>query len=136
MFDALAARTVTPLSIVCLCAAWCGVCRQYQVDFQAIVQSWELAHTPLSWAWVDVEDDAHLLPDALDVQTFPTVLIAQGEQVLFWGPVLPQTAHLTQLLQRCAKQPSSAQTHHGDDVAQALWQLVRNAPIWHEVRSA
>ena len=83
------------LRVVCLCAAWCGVCRDYRATFDA---AW--AETPAStrFAWVDIEDDAELLDD-VDVENFPTLLIARGEHTLFFGTITPQPATLARLLQ-------------------------------------
>lgn len=45
------------------------------------------------FAWVDIEDEADVLGD-LDVDNFPTLLIARGDAIGFYGTVLPhlQTA--------------------------------------------
>lgn len=81
-------------SVVCLCAAWCGVCREYQPGFDALA-----AKVPsVQWAWVDVEDHDDIV-GALDVETFPTLLIAQGDEVVFFGPLLPQLPVLARLVQ-------------------------------------
>lgn len=53
---------------------------------------------PLRVHWIDIEDDADLVGD-LDVQTFPTLVIAAGPQVLFEGAVTPQPETLRRLLQ-------------------------------------
>ena len=50
------------------------------------------------FAWVDVEDHADLVGE-LDVQTFPTVLIADAGGVQFLGPVTPQANVLLRLLE-------------------------------------
>jgi thiol-disulfide isomerase/thioredoxin len=79
--------------VVCLCADWCNVCRQYRPVFDALA----LEHPDIAFEWLDVEDEAETLGD-LDVETFPTVLICDGPQVRFYGPVLPQAAALAGLL--------------------------------------
>lgn len=83
------------LQVVCLCAAWCGVCRDYRATFDAAA-----ADTPASmrFAWVDIEDDAALLDD-VDVENFPTLLIADRGRTLFFGTITPQPATLARLLQ-------------------------------------
>jgi thiol-disulfide isomerase/thioredoxin len=81
------------LRVVCLCAAWCGVCRDYRATFDAAA-----AETPARFAWIDIEDDAELLDD-VDVENFPTLLIAKGERTLFFGTITPQPAMLARLLQ-------------------------------------
>jgi hypothetical protein len=48
--------------------------------------------------WVDVEDQAALV-DGVDVDNFPTVLIASGEGPRFFGPLTPQPDILARLVQ-------------------------------------
>lgn len=95
---------VSPLSpdaptpwVVCLCAAWCGTCRDYRAIFDALVQQ----HPEVRFEWVDIEDEADLAGD-LDVETFPTVLVAQGAEPRFLGPILPHAGVLTRLLEDVA----------------------------------
>ncbi|MGV3569207.1 MAG: thioredoxin family protein [Ramlibacter sp.] len=82
-----------PWWVVCLCAAWCGVCREWQPVFEQQAR----AHPGVRFAWVDVEDEAEALGD-IDVETFPTVLVAHGTRVLFMGPIAPGGAQLGRLL--------------------------------------
>ena len=81
--------------VFCLCAAWCGTCRDYDSVFRTIAQ----AHDDYRFVWVDIEDESDAIGD-LDIETFPTVLVADGEQVRFFGPVLPAASHLRSLLNR------------------------------------
>lgn len=80
--------------VFCLCAAWCNVCQQYRAGFEALA--------PLApWArfvWVDIEDEEQALGD-VDVETFPTLLIADPQGVRFFGPMAPQPALVLRLLQ-------------------------------------
>jgi thioredoxin 1 len=46
-----------------------------------------------------VEDGADALDD-LDIETFPTLLVSDGTTLLHAGPLLPQAAHLLQLVRR------------------------------------
>lgn len=80
--------------VVCLCAAWCGVCRDYTAIFEAL----RAANPALSFVWVDVEDEADWLGD-LDIETFPTLVVADAAQVRFAGPMLPKAEALQRLLQ-------------------------------------
>jgi hypothetical protein len=48
--------------------------------------------------WVDIEDNDELLGD-LDVQNFPTLLIARGAHPLFLGTVTPHAQTLLRLVQ-------------------------------------
>ena len=51
----------------------------------------------LRFAWVDVEDEADAMGD-VDIETFPTVLIAREGKPLFFGPVLPSGTQFTRLI--------------------------------------
>ena len=79
--------------VVCLCAQWCGTCREYRPLFDGLAR----AHPDVRFVWVDIEDDAGLVGD-LDVETFPTLLIARDRTALFLGPLLPQAPVLARLL--------------------------------------
>lgn len=79
--------------VVCLCAAWCRVCEAYQPGFAA-----RAASPGLSFHWLDIEDEADHLGD-LDIETFPSLLVLQGDRPRFFGPVLPQPEALDRLLQ-------------------------------------
>ena len=63
------------LDIVCLCADWCGTCREYAQVFEALQQALP-AHR---YRWIDIEDEADALGD-IDIETFPTLLVAHGGQ--------------------------------------------------------
>ena len=80
-------------SVVCLCAAWCGVCRQYEADFRALQQQFP----QVRFVWLDVENEEELVGD-LDVETFPTLLIAHLDRPMFLGPLLPQIKVLERLI--------------------------------------
>jgi thioredoxin len=79
--------------VVCLCAEWCGTCRDYREPLRRVAQGFP-EH---AFAWIDIEDDAELAGD-LDIETFPTLLVLSGEQVMFYGPVLPGEEALKRLL--------------------------------------
>jgi thioredoxin reductase (NADPH) len=84
--------------VVALCAAWCTTCREFSLVFEAVSQS--RPHATL--VWVDIEDDAALVGD-LDVDTFPTLAIFEGETLRHYGPVLPQAA----LVERMVDEPGA-----------------------------
>ena len=52
----------------------------------------------MRFVWLDVEDREDVAGD-LDIETFPSILVAQGEQARFLGPVLPQAGVLARMLQ-------------------------------------
>lgn len=106
------------LHVISLCAQWCGTCRDWKPVIDEVAST--LPH--LRWRWLDTEDEAALLGD-LDVETLPTVLVGRGDQVLFFGPVLPRVELLTRLLGTLSE-PEHAAPQVDDEVA-ALWQRLR-----------
>lgn len=89
----VAAPSAQAWCVVCLCAAWCGVCRQYEAEFRALQQQFP----QVRFVWLDVEDEEALVGD-VDVETFPTLLIAHQDRPMFLGPLLPQIKVLERLL--------------------------------------
>ncbi|CAM3996081.1 thioredoxin domain-containing protein [Roseateles saccharophilus] len=83
------------LYVACLCAAWCRTCESYQQIFEATCA--ELPQAGLHVRWIDIEDEAELIGD-LDIETFPTLLIADDTQVRFAGPLAPQPETLRRVL--------------------------------------
>jgi thioredoxin-like negative regulator of GroEL len=79
--------------VVCLCAEWCGTCRDYRAPLQAVAAT----HRQHAFAWIDIEDEAELAGE-IDIETFPTLLVLARDQVLFYGPVLPGEEGLRRLL--------------------------------------
>lgn len=79
--------------VVCLCAEWCGACREYRPLFEQVARS----HPAFRFAWVDIEDHADIADD-FDVETFPTLLIADAAGTRFLGPLLPHAETLARLL--------------------------------------
>lgn len=82
-----------PLLVACLCAQWCGVCRDYRSTFDQVAE----AFPDLRFVWVDIEDQADLV-DPVEVENFPTLLIAAGTGPRFFGPVTPHKETLVRLL--------------------------------------
>ena len=85
----------TPVLVACLCAQWCRTCDSYREVFEQAISA--LRDAGIEGMWVDVEDQADAL-GAVDVEDFPTLLIARGDQVLFFGPVMPHASTLTRML--------------------------------------
>lgn len=79
--------------VVCLCAEWCGVCRDYRQRFQQV----QAQFPDVQFLWIDVEDEADML-DPLDVDDFPTLLLAVGDRPHFFGPLTPQAETLARLI--------------------------------------
>jgi len=86
--------------IACLCAGWCGSCRDYATAFAA----WAERSPEHHFVWIDIEDQADLVGD-LDIDNFPTLLIQRCSTVCFFGPVEPDTRLAERLLQ--AQTPKS-----------------------------
>ena len=108
-----AGRTDDALWVVCLCAEWCGACREYQPLFAQVAS----AHPALRFAWVDIEDHAELA-DAFDVETFPTLVVAGIDGTRFVGPLLPHAATLSRMLS--ALQPPKPNAGEVDVLLAAL----------------
>lgn len=83
-----------PLLVACLCAQWCGTCTEYQQLFAQLQADFPGAY----FVWVDIEDEADLV-DPVEVENFPTILIAQGAQPRFFGTVMPHLETLRRLIQ-------------------------------------
>lgn len=107
--------------VICLCAAWCGVCREWDPVFRQLARK----HPEVQFAWVDVEDEDQAMGDT-EVETFPTVLIAQGSEPHFFGPVPPSAPQLARLLARLQAQ---AQPHTPSSDAQSRALLQRLRPV-------
>ncbi len=110
------------LVVACLCAGWCSTCETYRPVLR------QLASQQPAWlvAWIDIEDDADALgDDALDIQTFPTLLLLRAGVPLFYGPLLPQAATLSRLLAAVANNSlaPSAAANAPAAMAAAVWRL-------------
>ena len=85
--------------IVCLCAEWCGVCRDYADGFRNTAMHFPAA----GFHWLDIEQEADNLGE-LDVENFPTLLIKRRDWVLFYGTMPPSPTHLKRILQAFVQQ--------------------------------
>jgi hypothetical protein len=70
--------------VAVLCAAWCRTCG----EFRPVIDALAAARPGLRVLWIDIEDDAALCDD-LDIDDFPTLLVARGDVPLFFGASLP-----------------------------------------------
>ncbi|MDB5774774.1 MAG: thioredoxin [Herbaspirillum sp.] len=71
--------------VACLCAAWCGSCREYETAFRQLAER----HPQHYFVWIDIEDQADVVGD-FDIDDFPTLLIQRGPIVTFFGPMEPE----------------------------------------------
>lgn len=83
--------------LACLCAAWCRLCDDYAAVFEPVTGELAAAGATLRCHWIDIEDEAELVGD-FDVETFPTIVIADAQGVRFAGPLTPQADTLRRLL--------------------------------------
>lgn len=96
--------TSTPVLVACLCAQWCGVCRDYRSRFVQVQTQIQATHPQVRFLWIDIEDEADLL-HPLDVEDFPTLLLANGPEARFFGPLTPQVETLVRMVQTQAINP-------------------------------
>ena len=91
--------TTAPLLVACLCAQWCRTCDAYRDTLAAVRDAMRIGHpdAAMRFVWIDIEDESELVGD-LDIEDFPTILLARGDQVLFFGPVLPHAQTLDGLV--------------------------------------
>ena len=109
--------------VICLCAEWCGVCREWRAAFEQAAAG----HPGVRFAWIDVEDQAEAMGD-VDVETFPTLLVAGAGRPVFFGPVLPSAAQFPRLLANLLA-PGAPSATPGAEVAalfQRLLVVLRN----------
>lgn len=106
------------LLVACLCADWCGTCREYKPRFEQI----QAAFPGVVFVWVDVEDESELV-DPIEVENFPTLLMANRERVQFFGTVLPHPETLQRLIETQLAPDAGAQPHAPmvASLAQRLW---------------
>lgn len=109
------------LRVVCLCAEWCSACRAWRPDWDTAAAR----HPRHRWQWLDIEDEPDLMDAVgLDIETFPTVLVAHEGRALFLGAVPPQRAFVDHLVARLADADAAPAgvTPQAQALAQALWQ--------------
>ena len=106
------------LSVICLCAEWCGTCRDYHSGFNGLAE-----HFPhVRFTWVDIEEHADVMGD-LDVENFPTLLILRNELVLFFGTMLPHLGHLRRTIESFLEQtPEQSRAYAFSSPERRDWQ--------------
>ena len=83
--------------VACLCAGWCHLCDDYRAVLRAVAAEMSPCAADLQWHWIDIEDEADLIGE-IDVETFPTLVIADADTVRFAGPLMPHPDMLRRLL--------------------------------------
>ncbi len=97
MLRAMIPAAPSVLHVACLCAGWCRTCDSYRPVFEEAVAALRAGHPALRAHWIDIEDEAELVGD-YDVETFPTLVVADAQAVRFAGPLTPQPETLQRLL--------------------------------------
>ncbi|MGN6389444.1 MAG: thioredoxin family protein [Burkholderiaceae bacterium] len=104
--------------VACLCADWCDVCKQYRPGFAALAAQ----HPDKLFLWIDIEDHADVVGD-LDVDNFPTLLMQRGDQVAFYGPLLPDVQIAARMLAAYARMsPEALRAELASSPQRRAWQ--------------
>lgn len=93
----------TEILVACLCAQWCGTCNEYAPLFDQLQKNYPLAQ----FVWIDIEDEADLV-DPVEVENFPTILIATHNVARFFGTVTPHIETLRRLIDSHATDSGSS----------------------------
>jgi thioredoxin 1 len=112
------------LLVACLCAQWCSTCREYQPLFSQL----QAEYADAQFVWIDIEDQADLV-DPLEVDNFPTLLIASGGQARFFGTLTPHIETLRRLLQTQSAAPTSTVRDTGVHALVARLMARRALPV-------
>lgn len=94
------------IHVACLCAAWCHLCKDYAPVFEQVCSEVERSGVALRRHWIDIEDEAEFVGD-FDVETFPTIVVADAGGVRFAGPLAPQPETLRRLLRATMQEPAA-----------------------------
>ena len=97
--------------VACLCAEWCGSCRDYRATFDSLATHFA---GRACFVWVDIEDEADAL-GAIDIDDFPSLLIADGDAVRFFGAVTPQPQTAVRLIHQALLGELGGQTDAAAD---------------------
>ena len=89
-----------PWLVACLCAGWCRTCDEVRPTFEELARE----RPDMRFAWIDIEEESDALgPLALDVENFPTLLVANGPEVRFYGTVLPHAGTIGRTIDAARK---------------------------------
>ena len=113
----LRARLALPdtVLVACLCADWCGTCREYRPKFSELA-----SHFPqCAFVWIDIEETPELAGDE-DIENFPTLLIQADPGIAFYGPMLPHIGHLERLLETILQADAGEYRANGPNVLELL----------------
>jgi thioredoxin-like negative regulator of GroEL len=114
--DAPADPTADRLLVACLCARWCQLCNSYRATFEAAAAR----HPGHRFVYVDIEDEADIV-GAVDVENFPTLLIAEGGALRFLGVITPQPETLERMVRAAEERNLPPPSHElADDELRQL----------------
>jgi len=54
------------------------------------------------FSWIDIEDESDLV-DPIEIETFPTLLVARNGELIFFGSLLPHVETLERLVRNSLK---------------------------------
>ena len=110
--------------VACLCAEWCSVCRDYESVFRQV----ESALPQARFLWVDIEEQSDLV-DPIEIDDFPTVLVAVGDSVRFFGPLAARAERLERLVREQAQSPHAGAAGPGNVAPEVQDLLARLRPL-------
>ncbi|MDR0441043.1 MAG: thioredoxin family protein [Candidatus Accumulibacter sp.] len=106
------------LVVLCLCAEWCGTCREYRAEFERLADRFP----GVSFLWRDIEENAERLGN-LEIENFPTILARRRKWVLFFGVMPPRIEHLRRLIETFLEQtPEQSQQYASSTPERNAWQ--------------
>lgn len=110
------------LLVACLCADWCGSCREYRPTFDALAAQFA---SQAEFAWIDIEDESDALGDP-DIENFPTLLVADAESLRFLGAVTPHAGTIERLVRSAIEGALPAVVGADAGLADRVRSLVRS----------
>ncbi len=110
--------------VICLCADWCGLCRDYRAVLEDVAQRFSSSR----FVWLDIEDQADWV-GYMDIETFPTLLVADAAGVLFLGPLAPHAETLARLL-TSLQEPGARRSAHSTESHKLLAALPDLSEFW------
>jgi thiol-disulfide isomerase/thioredoxin len=106
------------LAVVCLCAEWCGTCREYRQEFERLAGQFP----EVKFLWQDIEENSESL-EALEIENFPTILVRRRKWVLFFGTMTPQAGRLRRLIEIFLEQtPGQSRDYALSSPERSAWQ--------------
>ena len=114
----MASDALAEFLVICLCAEWCGTCREYRPGFEALAKRFPGAR----FRWLDIEEQADDMGD-LDIENFPTLFIQRAELILFFGTMLPHLNHLQRTIETFVEQtPEQSRAYALSNPDRRAWQ--------------